>query len=96
MDQEGVDDEDGADEERVVPRRSFRVAGGAFPTAGLAELVATLSAAERPQTDPNAFRNELLEGDQSRSVVPGRRATAVILVASNQLHSFEGELIATF
>jgi len=99
IDEESVDDEEGADGERVrtasgerarlrkftaqlslrddgtvpasvdlegwlavwVRRGSFRVAGGAFPTAGLTELVAVLSAAERSQTDPNAFRNELLE-----------------------------------
>lgn len=44
-----------------VHRGSFRVAGGAYPTAGLDELLATLSPGERPPTDPNSFRNELVD-----------------------------------
>jgi hypothetical protein len=44
-----------------VHRGSFRVAGGAYPTCGLDELVATLSTAERPPTDPDSFRDELID-----------------------------------
>jgi hypothetical protein len=39
---------------------SFRIAGGAYPTAGLARLLEPLPAGETPQLDPGAFRDELL------------------------------------
>jgi len=44
-----------------VHHGSFRVAGGAYPTCGLDELVATLSDSERPPTNPDSFRDELLD-----------------------------------
>jgi hypothetical protein len=38
---------------------AFRVAGGAYPTAGLAELLADREAS--PETDPSTFRSDLLD-----------------------------------
>lgn len=40
---------------------SFRIAGGAYPIRGLGELLAERPAEERPETDPTAYRNELLD-----------------------------------
>jgi len=40
---------------------SFRVAGGAYPTRGLEELLTDLDGDERPDTDPNDYRDELLD-----------------------------------
>lgn len=40
---------------------TFRIAGGAYPVRGLDELLADLDPDERPETDPNAYREELLE-----------------------------------
>ena len=39
----------------------FRIAGGAYPVGGLDGLLAETPDAERPATDPNAFRSELLD-----------------------------------
>lgn len=39
----------------------FRIAGGAYPVDGLDALLAERPDDERPETDPNAFRSELLE-----------------------------------
>lgn len=39
---------------------SFRVAGGAYPVAGLDALLADLPEDERPETAPGAFRDDLL------------------------------------
>ena len=39
----------------------FRIAGGAYPVRGLGGLLADLPAAERPDTDADGFRNELLD-----------------------------------
>jgi len=40
---------------------SFRIAGGAYPTGGLDGLLAGLDSEERPDTDPNDYRDELLD-----------------------------------
>jgi hypothetical protein len=39
----------------------FRIAGGAYPVRGLDGLLAGLPEDERPATDPNGFRSELLD-----------------------------------
>jgi len=39
----------------------FRIAGGAYPVAGLDGLLSELPDDERPATDPNGFRSELLD-----------------------------------
>jgi len=39
----------------------FRIAGGAYPVGGLDGLLAETPADERPATDPNGFRSELLD-----------------------------------
>jgi hypothetical protein len=39
---------------------SFRIAGGAYPAAGLDRLLEPLPAGETPQLDPGAFRDDLL------------------------------------
>lgn len=39
----------------------FRIAGGAYPVQGLEGLLGDLPAEERPVTDPNGFRDELLD-----------------------------------
>ncbi|MFB6188426.1 MAG: hypothetical protein ABEI57_00950 [Halapricum sp.] len=40
---------------------AFRIAGGAYPIGGLDGLLASIPAAERPTTDPNDYRAELLD-----------------------------------
>jgi len=40
---------------------SFRIAGGVYPTGGLDGLLAGLDEDERPPTDPNTYRDELLD-----------------------------------
>jgi hypothetical protein len=40
---------------------SFRVAGGAYPVEGTAELLAGLETSDRPDISPRRFRDELLE-----------------------------------
>ncbi|MDS0281123.1 hypothetical protein [Haloarcula onubensis] len=39
----------------------FRIAGGAYPVRGLDDLLAERPDGERPSTDPNEFRSELLD-----------------------------------
>lgn len=39
----------------------FRIAGGAYPVSGLEGLLAGMPESERPATDPNGFRSELLD-----------------------------------
>ena len=39
----------------------FRIAGGAYPVRGVEEFLESLPAPERPPTDPEAFRDELLD-----------------------------------
>jgi hypothetical protein len=39
----------------------FRIAGGAYPVGGLDDLLAETPESERPETDPNGFRSELLD-----------------------------------
>jgi hypothetical protein len=39
---------------------SFRIAGGVYPTRGLADLLDSLSDAERPEIDPGRYRDDLL------------------------------------
>jgi len=39
----------------------FRIAGGAYPVAGLDGLLGELPEDERPATDPNGYRSELLD-----------------------------------
>jgi hypothetical protein len=39
----------------------FRIAGGAYPRRGLDQLLASLPDAERPEVDPNGYRDELLD-----------------------------------
>lgn len=39
---------------------SFRIAGGAYPIRGLDELLAAVPEAERPETNPRAYRDDLL------------------------------------
>lgn len=39
----------------------FRIAGGAYPVGGLDGLLAEIPEDERPATDPNEFRSELLD-----------------------------------
>lgn len=38
----------------------FRIAGGVYPTNGVDDLLAGLDTAERPRTDPNEYRDDLL------------------------------------
>ena len=40
---------------------AFRIAGGAYPVRGVEEFLESLPAPERPPTDPEAFRDELLD-----------------------------------
>lgn len=40
---------------------SFRIAGGAYPVRGLDALLDSLPADERPETNPGAYRDELLD-----------------------------------
>ena len=44
-----------------VTAGTFRIAGGAYPVAGVDGLLEPLPAGERPPTDPTAFRDELLD-----------------------------------
>jgi len=39
----------------------FRIAGGAYPVGGLDGLLGELPESERPPTDPNGYRSELLD-----------------------------------
>jgi hypothetical protein len=44
-----------------VERGSFRIAGGAYPVAGLTALLADLPDEDRPATDPGQFRDDLVD-----------------------------------